>query len=112
MMLLFTQVQMENLAAYQAGSAFPHMVTGAILSYGSGSFPLIIAMLIFAKSKANRSITKLAAIPSFFGVDEPSYFGVPMILNPIFFLPCRNPGVKEEKKYESCIGRRLWKFRV
>lgn len=87
MMLLFTQVQMENLAAYQAGSVLPHMVTGAILSYGSGSFPLIIAMLIFAKSKANRSITKLAAIPSFFGVDEPSYFGVPMILNPIFFLP-------------------------
>lgn len=87
MMLLFTQVQMENLAAYQAGSALPHMVTGAVLSYGSGSFPLIIAMLIFAKSKANRSITKLAGIPSFFGVDEPAYFGLPMILNPIFFIP-------------------------
>lgn len=87
MMLLFTQVQMENLAAYQAGTALPHMVTGAVLSYGSGSFPLIIAMLIFAKSKANRSITKLAGIPSFFGVDEPAYFGLPMILNPIFFIP-------------------------
>lgn len=87
MTLLFTQLQLENLAAYQAGATLPHMVTGAVITYGSGSFPLVIASLIFSKSKANRSITELGALPSFFGVDEPMYFGFPMILNPIFFIP-------------------------
>lgn len=87
MMVLFMSLQMENLAAYQAGAELPHMVTGGYLSYGSGSFPLIVAMFLFSKSSTNRSLTKLAALPSFMGVDEPAYFGYPMILNPIFFIP-------------------------
>ena len=87
MMLLFMPLQMENLAAYQAGSPLPHMVIGANLSYGSGSLPLLVAALIFCKSTTNRSLTKLALLPSFFGVDEPAYFGFPMILNPVFFVP-------------------------
>ena len=44
-------------------------------------------MLLTAKSTANKTITKIGALPSFFGVDEPMYFGLPMILNPIFFVP-------------------------
>lgn len=87
MMLLFTPLQMENLAAYQAGMPLPNMVTGTILSYGSGSLPLVIAGLILCKAKANKSIIRLGSLPSLFGVDEPIYFGLPMILNPIFFVP-------------------------
>lgn len=87
MTLLFTQAQMENLAAYQAGQALPHMVTGGILSYSSGSLPLVVACLLCCHSEAIKSITKVGALPSFFGVDEPMYFGIPMILNPIFFIP-------------------------
>lgn len=87
MMVLFMPLQMANLAAYQAGAPLPNMVTGNLLSYGSGSLPLVIAALIFCKSSANRSLTKLALLPSLFGVDEPAYFGMPMILNPIFFIP-------------------------
>lgn len=87
MMLLFTPLQMANLAAYQAGEALPNMVTGGYLSYSSGSLPLLIAALIVCKSSTNKSLTKLAILPSLFGVDEPAYFGFPMILNPIFFVP-------------------------
>lgn len=87
MMLLFTPIQMANLAAYQAGEALPNMVTGGYLSFSSGSLPLLIASLIVCKSSTNKSLTKLAILPSFFGVDEPAYFGFPMILNPIFFVP-------------------------
>ena len=87
MMLLFTPLQMANLAAYQAGEPLPNMVTGGILSFSSGSLPLLIASLIVCKSSTNKSLTKLALLPSFFGVDEPAYFGFPMILNPIFFIP-------------------------
>lgn len=87
MMLLFTQLQMENLAAYQAGQALPHMMTGTMISFGSGSLPLVIAILLTCKSSSSKTITKIGALPSLFGVDEPMYFGLPMILNPIFFLP-------------------------
>ncbi len=87
MMLLFTQLQMENLAAYQAGLDLPNQITGGYLSYGSGSFPLIVASFLVCKSVTNKSLTRLAALPSFMGVDEPAYFGLPMILNPIFFIP-------------------------
>lgn len=87
MMLLFTQLQMENLAAYQAGQALPHMMTGTMVSFGSGSLPLVIAILLTCKSSSSKTITKIGALPSFFGVDEPMYFGIPMILNPVFFVP-------------------------
>lgn len=85
--ILFTQLQMENLAAYQAGQELPHMMTGNVLSFSSGSLPLVVALLIVSKSSANKAITKLGSLPALFGVDEPMYFGLPMILNPIFFVP-------------------------
>lgn len=87
LMLLFTNAQMENLAAYQAGAELPNMITGGYLSFSSGSLPLVVACLICCKSEANKAISRLGALPSFMGVDEPMYFGLPMILNPIFFVP-------------------------
>lgn len=86
-MLMFMQLQMENLAAYQAGQALPNMFIGDSLSYGTGSLPMLVAALLICKSLANKSITRLGFIPALFGVDEPAYFGMPMILNPLFFIP-------------------------
>lgn len=86
-MTLFMQLQLENLTAYQAGQPLPHIMIGDALSFGTGSLPLLVAILIFAKSEANRTIGKLSLVPAIFGVDEPAYFGIPMILNPIFFIP-------------------------
>lgn len=87
MSMLFMQVQMENLTAYQAGQALPHMVIGDALSFGSGSLPMLVAALIIMKSEQGKTVTRMSALPAFFGVDEPAYFGMPMILNPIFFIP-------------------------
>ena len=86
-MMLFMQLQMENMTAFQSGMPLPHKFVGDALSYGSGSIPLVIAALIFCKSEANKSITRLGFLPALFGVDEPVYFGLPMILNPMFFIP-------------------------
>ena len=86
-MMLFMQLQMENMTAYQAGQALPHMFIGDALSFGTGSIPMLVAALIFCKSESNKSITRLSFLPALFGVDEPAYFGMPMILNPIFFIP-------------------------
>lgn len=86
-MMLFMELQVENLTAYQAGQALPHMFIGDQLSYGTGSLPMIVAALIFCRSESNKSISRLSFLPALFGVDEPAYFGMPMILNPMFFVP-------------------------
>lgn len=86
-MMLFMQVQMENLAAFQAGTPLPHLCVGDSLSYGTGSLPMLVAALIFMKSEQGKAVSRLAVLPAFFGVDEPAYFGMPMILNPMFFIP-------------------------
>jgi PTS system cellobiose-specific IIC component len=86
-MMLFMQLQMENMAAFQAGQALPHMYIGDALSYGTGSIPMLVAALIVMKSAQGKAVSRMAVLPAFFGVDEPAYFGMPMILNPMFFIP-------------------------
>jgi PTS system cellobiose-specific IIC component len=87
MMLVFMPLQLENLAAYQAGKPLPNLVSGTFLSVGTGSLVFVLALIIFARSKTASSVSKIAIVPSFFGIDEPSYFGIPMIMNPVFFIP-------------------------
>jgi PTS system cellobiose-specific IIC component len=87
LMLVFTPLQMENLAAYQAGKPLPNMVTGQFISIGTGSLVILCIILALCKSKTGNAVAKLAIIPSIFGIDEPAYFGLPMIMNPVFFIP-------------------------
>lgn len=87
LMMLFMPLQMENLTAFQAGLALPNIYIGDALTYGTGALPMLVAALLICKSAANKSISRFSFIPALFGVDEPAYFGMPMILNPIFFVP-------------------------
>ena len=87
LMMLFTGLQMENQMAYSAGQPLPNWITGSSLSLSSGSLCVVVCCILFAKSQQIKAISRTAVIPSLFGVDEPAYFGLPMILNPIFFLP-------------------------
>lgn len=48
---------------------------------------LIISMLIVAKSKFGKTITRTSAIPSIFNINEPIIFGFPIMLNPILIVP-------------------------
>jgi PTS system cellobiose-specific IIC component len=54
-MMLFMQLQMDNMTAYQTGAPLPHMLAGDALTFGTGSIPLVIAALLVCKSEpANR----------------------------------------------------------
>lgn len=86
-MMLFMQLQMENLAAFQAGTPMPHLCSGDALTFGTGSIPMLIAALVVCKSEQGKAVSRMAVLPSLFGVDEPAYFGMPMILNATFFIP-------------------------
>lgn len=55
---------------------------------GCGStLSLLIAMLLFCKSKRITELGKLALIPGFFGINEPIVFGLPIVLNPSIIIP-------------------------
>lgn len=52
-----------------------------------GTLALIIAILIFSKRTDARTIAKVALAPGIFNINEPIVFGLPVVLNPIYFIP-------------------------
>ena len=55
---------------------------------GAGAtLSLVIAMLIFARSKNMREVARLGAGASVFNINEPILFGLPVIMNPIMLIP-------------------------
>lgn len=81
-----------NAAAHAAGQALPNIFTTPFWVYfvvigGCGSVLALAAMLCLSKSKQLKTIGRLGIIPAFFNISEPIIFGLPLMLNPIFFVP-------------------------
>lgn len=81
-----------NAAAHAAGQALPTIFTTPFWVYfvvigGCGSVLALTAMLCFSKSKQLKTIGRLGIVPAFFNISEPVIFGLPLMLNPIFFVP-------------------------
>ncbi|MGL5151316.1 MAG: PTS sugar transporter subunit IIC [Clostridium sp.] len=55
---------------------------------GSGAtLCLIVAIFIFSKKQETRELAKLGAAPGIFQINEPVIFGLPLVLNPMYFIP-------------------------
>ena len=76
---------MGNLAAYTAGQPLPNMFTGTVL-LGEG-FAINLAIILFSHREELKQIAKIGLVPYLFNISEPTNFGVPVIMNPNFFLP-------------------------
>ena len=91
--MLYLPALMENLAAFQNGTALPNIITQAswmnFASLGGvgGTLGLCILMTFFAKSERYKSLGKLAIAPSICGINEPITFGFPMVLNTTTLIP-------------------------
>lgn len=48
---------------------------------------LLLAILLFSKRRSARKLSKLAALPMIFNINELMMFGLPVILNPIMLIP-------------------------
>ena len=87
-----TAAAQEQLAAFSAGQPLPHIIVGAfencICVGGIGAtLGLGILMFIFAKSKRYKQLSRMAIVPQIFNIGEPFLFGIPIMLNPILFMP-------------------------
>lgn len=76
--------------SFEGISIAPNTMTNvyAMIGGSGATLGLIIAMLIFTrKGEKERSVAKLAIIPGCFGINEPVIFGLPIVLNPLLFIP-------------------------
>ena len=81
-----------NAAAQAAGEALPNIFTTPFWVYfvvigGCGSVLALAMMLATSKSQQLKAIGRLGLIPAFFNISEPIIFGLPLMLNPVFFVP-------------------------
>lgn len=78
----------SNVKAAEAGLSIPYIASEQFLNYfvRVSMLPLVVLMLMSAV-KRYRTLGKLALAPSIFNIAEPVIFGLPIILNPILFIP-------------------------
>lgn len=81
-----------NATAQMAGEPLEYIFTTPFWVYfvvigGCGAVLGLGILLVRAKSKQLRTVGRVGLVPAFFGISEPLIFGIPLMLNPIFFVP-------------------------
>ena len=84
----------ENMTAFSAGKPIPNIITEpftnafGLIGGGGCILPLVIAILWVSKRKDQRQVAKLGLTTCFFNITEPVMFGLPVVMNPIYMIPC------------------------
>lgn len=90
MMPIFAAMDAAQLAAYSAGEALPNITGRAFVStytMSASAIGFALLMLFASKSKQYKTLGKLTAVPSLFGISEPLVFGTPLVFNFKFVIP-------------------------
>ncbi|MBU2699724.1 PTS system cellobiose-specific IIC component [Sporomusaceae bacterium BoRhaA] len=83
----------QNAAAKAAGEAIPNIMCNQLwdvyaLIGGSGAtLALAFMLLMLSKSRQLKVLGKSAIGPSFFNINEPILFGMPIVMNPVLMIP-------------------------
>ncbi len=54
---------------------------------GGATLGLIIAIFVAGRHESDRAMAKFALAPGIFNINEPLVFGLPIVMNPILFIP-------------------------
>lgn len=90
---IWTPAQNMNIEAMKNHTALPYKwVRGSFDAYiwfggSGGTIVLLAAILIFSKRADEKAVAKLALAPGLFNINEPVMFGLPIVLNAIYFIP-------------------------
>ncbi|EUJ30744.1 PTS system iic component [Listeria floridensis FSL S10-1187] len=92
-MPMLTANMTANMVAFQHHQELPYLAM-AIVSYvcgngfgGQGATYGLAISMFRAKSARYKQLLKLAGPPVLFNINEPLIFGMPLMLNPYFFIP-------------------------
>lgn len=88
---LATTIILTNIADLQAGVPLTYLtisLVSAFAGFGGNGNTLGLCIAMFtAKSKRYKQMLKLSLVPNIFNINEPLIFGMPLMLNPTFFIP-------------------------
>lgn len=85
---VWTQMISENINAFANGTEAPYLFTNVWIEYTVrvSILPLVVLMLM-SKVKRYKVLGKMSLAPAIFNIAEPIMFGLPLVLNPILFIP-------------------------
>lgn len=91
---IWNTLSVENLTAYTSTGDVPNIISKQFIEIytvglgGSGStLAVVVAILLFLKSKQLKQIGNLSLGPGLFNVNEPVIFGLPIVMNPLIMIP-------------------------
>ncbi|MEH6905312.1 PTS sugar transporter subunit IIC [Neobacillus drentensis] len=85
---LWLEAIQENMNGAAQNIHTMETLTAWVWIGGMGStLPLVLMMLLFAKSNQLKAIGKVTIVPSIFNINEPVIFGAPVAFNPILMVP-------------------------
>ena len=82
----------QNIAAAAAGQPIPNIAPEPFFQWfvwigGSGVTIGLVLLMLFSKAPYLKSIGRTALMPGICNINEPVIFGVPVMLNPLLFVP-------------------------
>ena len=91
---IWNTLALENVDAFNAGKDLPHIISKPFMDTftvgmgGTGmTLAVVLAILVFIKSKQMKQVAKLGGLPGIFNVNEPIIFGLPIVMNPLILIP-------------------------
>lgn len=91
---IWNTLAIENLNSYTKTGEVPHIISKPFMEIytvgmgGTGmTLAVVIAILLFMKSKQMKQVAKLGLGPGIFNVNEPIIFGLPIVMNPLIIVP-------------------------
>jgi PTS system cellobiose-specific IIC component len=88
---IFEPMWLANMAENLKGAAnivtFTFYENGVWIGGSGATLPVVVYMLLFAKSKLLKDVGKIGIAPGLFNINEPVTFGLPIVLNPVLMVP-------------------------
>lgn len=87
--MIWLEANVQNAAAYAAGTELPNIITKTFFEiYAWNHFlAMIIVLMLFSKSTQNKTLGKLSAPAGIFNISETVVFGLPVMLNIVILIP-------------------------
>lgn len=82
----------QNIAAAAAGQPIPNIAPEPFFQWfvwigGSGASLGLVLLMLFSRTPYLKSIGRATLLPGICNINEPVVFGVPVMLNPLLFVP-------------------------
>ena len=89
---IFLQFLAENVAAMADGRPLPYVTAyGFFTTFvnvgGTGATIALALLLLNSRNPAFRKVSRLSLPTQVFQINEPIFFGLPIVLNPVFMIP-------------------------